>query len=158
MALQSRFRLFLGLLTGFLITSTASSQTPPEKNMGKKERPVMVGGDRDSHGCKGSAGYTWSRLGKRCIRTFEDGTRLNPHETEEGAAVISAFILFNKQRTKVEVFIAGKPSTILSKKESGTGAVFWINGKFKLSQSPETGEYLLSKSEKLIYSGAPANE
>lgn len=158
MALQSTLRSFLGLLTGCLITSTASSQILPDKNMDKRDRPVLVGGDRDSHGCKGSAGYTWSKLGKRCIRTFEDGTRLNPHETEEGAAVISAFILFNKELSKVEVFIAGKPSTILSKKESVAGAVFWINGKLKLSQSPETGEYLLFKGGKLIYSGAPANE
>ena len=42
-----------------------------------QEVPV-VGGDRDEHGCIGSAGYTWSVLRGECIQVFEVGTRLNP--------------------------------------------------------------------------------
>ena len=33
--------------------------------------PQIVGGDKDSHGCIGSAGYTWSAPMKKCIRTWE---------------------------------------------------------------------------------------
>jgi hypothetical protein len=32
----------------------------------------IVGGDRDEHGCIGSAGYTWCELKKKCLRTWEE--------------------------------------------------------------------------------------
>ncbi|GMI48348.1 hypothetical protein TrCOL_g8842 [Triparma columacea] len=31
----------------------------------------MVGGDRDSHGCIGSAGYTWCAGKSKCVRPWE---------------------------------------------------------------------------------------
>ncbi len=33
--------------------------------------PVVAGGDRDSHGCIGSAGYTWCQAKDQCIRPWE---------------------------------------------------------------------------------------
>ena len=32
-----------------------------------------LGGDRDEHGCIGSAGYVWCEVQKDCIRLFEKG-------------------------------------------------------------------------------------
>jgi hypothetical protein len=32
----------------------------------------MVGGDRDAHGCIGSAGYTWCAVKNKCLRPFEE--------------------------------------------------------------------------------------
>jgi len=32
----------------------------------------LVGGDKDSHGCIGSAGYTWCELKQKCLRTWEE--------------------------------------------------------------------------------------
>ncbi len=34
-------------------------------------RPVLVGGDRDAHGCIGSAGYSWCAREGRCVRPWE---------------------------------------------------------------------------------------
>jgi len=34
--------------------------------------PTMVGNDRDSHGCIGSAGYTWCEAKQKCIRPWEE--------------------------------------------------------------------------------------
>ncbi len=31
----------------------------------------IVGGDRDEHGCIGSAGYVWCEVQQDCIRLFE---------------------------------------------------------------------------------------
>lgn len=31
----------------------------------------VLGGDKDAHGCIGSAGYTYSQVKKDCVRTFE---------------------------------------------------------------------------------------
>ncbi len=33
--------------------------------------PASVGGDRDTHGCIGSAGYTWCAREAACIRPWE---------------------------------------------------------------------------------------
>ena len=42
--------------------------------------PTMVGGDRDSHGCIGSAGYTWCEAKQKCLRPWEEKceTTANP--------------------------------------------------------------------------------
>lgn len=34
-------------------------------------RPVIVGGDRDEHGCIGSAGYSWDAENAKCVRPWE---------------------------------------------------------------------------------------
>jgi hypothetical protein len=33
---------------------------------------IMPGSDRDSHGCIGSAGYTWCEAKQKCLRTWEE--------------------------------------------------------------------------------------
>jgi hypothetical protein len=35
----------------------------------------MVGGDRDEHGCIGSAGYTWCESKGKCLRLWEEDCR-----------------------------------------------------------------------------------
>ncbi len=37
----------------------------------QKKKPV-VGGDRDRHGCIGSAGYTWCEEKQKCLRVWEE--------------------------------------------------------------------------------------
>ena len=32
----------------------------------------LVGGDKDEHGCIGSAGYTWSETKQECVREWEE--------------------------------------------------------------------------------------
>lgn len=32
----------------------------------------LIGGDRDEHGCIGSAGYTWCEPKQKCLRTWEE--------------------------------------------------------------------------------------
>ncbi len=36
------------------------------------EGGVVVGGDRDEHGCIGSAGYIWSEIDQQCVRPWEE--------------------------------------------------------------------------------------
>ena len=47
-----------------------------EKGMGALKmvsypQRALLGGDRDEHGCIGSAGYVWSEVSQDCIRVFE---------------------------------------------------------------------------------------
>lgn len=60
----------------------------------------LVGSDRDSHGCIGSAGYQWSALTKQCVRLFEQGIRLNPTDAGQTS---SAFVLFNADQSQAEL-------------------------------------------------------
>ncbi len=60
----------------------------------------LVGSDRDSHGCIGSAGYQWSALTGKCVRLFEQGIRLNPTDASQTS---SAFVLFNTDQSKAEL-------------------------------------------------------
>lgn len=92
------------------------------------QQETMVGGDRDEHGCIGSAGYTWSALRGECIQVFEVGTRLNPMDVEQEEAVISAFIVSKEgDNSQVELFITGEDQNPILKKEAdGT----FKNGKY----------------------------
>lgn len=36
------------------------------------DQPVLVGGDRDEHGCIGSAGYMWCAPKEKCLRIWEE--------------------------------------------------------------------------------------
>lgn len=47
---------------------------PASKLVQYPQSPI-VGGDRDEHGCIGSAGYVWCEVQKDCIRLFEKGIR-----------------------------------------------------------------------------------
>jgi len=34
--------------------------------------PPLLGGDRDAHGCIGSAGYSWCEAKEKCLRVWEE--------------------------------------------------------------------------------------
>ncbi len=85
-----------------------------------REAEQCVGGQKDEHGCLPAAGETWSELRGTCLQVFNEGIRLNPIEVKEGEAVISAFVLFNDDRTKAEIFFpADRPNVILDKSTDG---------------------------------------
>ena len=100
---------------------TAEDSTTPQQEM-------LEGGDRDEHGCIGSAGYLWSALRGECVQVFEVGTRLNPMDVEQEEAVISAFIVSKEgDNSQVELFITGEDQNPILKKEAdGT----FKNGKY----------------------------
>ena len=84
----------------------AINESKPEK--------VVVGGDSDSHACKASAGYSWSVLKNKCIRLFEEGTKLS--HAEDGKTYTSvAYVIF--EGNKAELFLdTQKDSIILERK------------------------------------------
>lgn len=47
-----------------------------EKVKGQKAatstKPIIIGGDKDEHGCIGSAGYSWCEVKKKCLRPWEE--------------------------------------------------------------------------------------
>jgi len=50
-------------------SAPAASSTPAQP--AAPGAPPMVGGDRDAHGCIGSAGYSWCEQTQQCERPWE---------------------------------------------------------------------------------------
>ncbi|MBL4648934.1 MAG: hypothetical protein JKY03_04330 [Aureispira sp.] len=117
--------LFL-ILIPLIICSCATKITPETTTDQKpKEEPKeagRLGGDKDEHGCLVTAGATWSKLKQECIRVFSVGIRLNPILIKEETVVFSAFVVFNDDKSKLELYLRhrGVPgSTILPRLKNG---------------------------------------
>lgn len=48
-----------------------------------EEEEPLVGGDKDEHGCIGSAGYTWCEAKQKCLRTWEEPCEEEIEEPEK---------------------------------------------------------------------------
>jgi hypothetical protein len=116
----------------------------------KKIQPkdsTIVGADQDENGCLASAGYTWSKLNKECVRAFT-GIQLNPIEnaaTED--ATLCAYVLFNESADKAEVFLPDEKSFILTRIAAGKP---WVYEDYQLI--PKNG-YVLTKAGATVFSG-----
>jgi len=118
-----------------------------QDNVTSKEpkKEVAAGADSDAHGCKASAGYTWSILKKECIRIFENSTKLS-HAEDGKTYTTVAYVIFNGD--KAELFLdTQKESIILERKSEGAS---WVKGDLQLI--PWKG-YVLKKAGKIIYTG-----
>lgn len=141
---MSRKAIVLPMLFITLLLSACMAQ-----NNSNKE----AGGDRDAHGCIGSAGYQWSVLKEKCIRLFEDGIRLDP-KAEGLDQTTVAYIVFKSidEDAKVELFVPTEKPVLLpkvGKDDAGT----WKNKKYVLKQW--RGMYSLEDNKgKLLYEGA----
>ncbi len=106
--------------------------------------PLIVGNDADSHGCKASAGYSWSVLKNECIRLWETGVQLSSIDNKASYTSI-ATVIINDDKTKAELFIVGEKNSIVLNKHiqnfSGDG--------YELTQV--TDKWVLKKNDKAIY-------
>ncbi|MDD3144509.1 MAG: hypothetical protein PHV23_00195 [Candidatus Gracilibacteria bacterium] len=59
------------LFLSFTMTSFAQYIEGQEPSTGSGITTMMVGNDRDEHGCIGSAGYTWDENSNQCVRPWE---------------------------------------------------------------------------------------
>lgn len=125
--------------------SCAKKVSPETKPVKEEVKSKIVGGDSDAHGCKGSAGYTWSIVKNECVRLFEAGTKLSHAEDGKTYTTVS-YVIF--EGNKAELFLdTQKQSIILERKAEGDS---WIKDDLQLI--PRKG-YVLKKGEKIIYTG-----
>lgn len=139
-------KVFLFSIIIALLFSCAKKVSEEKKTTKEESKPAVVaGGDSDSHGCKASAGYTWSVLKKECIRIFEIGTKLAHAEDGKTYTTVS-YVIFDGN--KAELFLdTQKESIILERKSEGES---WIKDDLQLI--PWKG-YVLKKGDKVIYTG-----
>lgn len=136
-------KLFLSL-TFAMFCACTFAQSPA-----KPSKPVMVGGDRDKHGCIGSAGYTYSVIKNDCIRVFEQKTQLK-EVNAKGSATFNAAVIFSADNKQAEIFVPRSKSSIVLTRTRGTKrSSVWKKGKYALYQKGNT--YILKESNKPIF-------
>lgn len=123
------------LLSAMFLGSLAFAQTAP-----------VLGGDKDAHGCIGSAGYTYSQIKKDCVRTFEQKIRLK--EVASKGDYISA-VIFSKDMKKAEVFVKDAEGGSIVLTRAGK-AKAWKKDGYALVPYKKSG-YQLKKDNVVIY-------
>lgn len=113
-----------------------------------ESKEVMKAVDKDENGCLASAGYTWSRLNKECIKLFT-GVQLNPISNPDNEdETKSAFIMFSEDGNQAELFMPNATETYILAKNSN--AQSWNFNDWKLLQKDG---YQLKQGDKTLYVG-----
>lgn len=126
----------------FLNYSTVYAQKP------------MVGNDADTHGCRASAGYTFSIVKNECIKLWEQPLRLlsiNPKEQTFFVAVV-----FSADKKRAEVFLPNTKAGIVLSLITNKSNSFWK--KDDLILSSHNDGYTLKKAGKILFKEAIKNE
>ena len=110
---------------------------------------LELGGDRDEHGCIGSAGYVWCEVQQDCIRLFEKGIRT---EAVDGSTA-SAFIVFSPDSTRLELFFSDEqPNEILERRGLPSGGYAWnVEDDDTKNVRFIDGLWTISQRDKVIY-------
>ena len=136
------------LLIGLTVACSTKKETP-ESNLG--EAGLVVGSDEDEHGCKGSGGYQWSALQKKCVRLFEDGIELTSVRAKDGTMAYLLFASPDKD-AQAEIFMPDNRDGRLLTKKPGDDAGIWTLDTLTLRQWK--GMYTLSgRGEVDLYQG-----
>ena len=81
-------------------------------------KEVSVVKDKDENGCLASAGYTWSQVGKECVKVFT-GMQLNPVDKPQNEdETLCAYVLFSQDINRAEVFLPSQTKSILLNRAS----------------------------------------
>ncbi|KIA86318.1 hypothetical protein [Flavobacterium sp. AED] len=142
---MKKLLLFLSIILAFSCARQMNSNTESTKTV----ITPIVGDDVEEHGCKASAGYTWSVLRNECVRIFEIGIRLDHYEQVDKAATTAAFVVFETNNgNKAELFLdTEKKPIILVRKNEGQP---WVKDDWQLI--PWKG-YVLKKANEIKYTG-----
>ena len=118
------------------------------------DKKVVMGTDKDAHGCVTSAGYKWSLLRMECVRVFEEGYRLNTIEKLEGEETAgSAFVIFDEKGDRAELFLPGTENSLILERSSKDAP--YKNGGWSLQLDEG---YALLKNGMPQYAGAKIQE
>lgn len=110
-------------LSIFIFSSCHTSKKVVIENPNNKpiDETPLVGNDADEHGCKNSAGYTWSILKNECIRIFEEGVKFSPVNSSSTQNAYLVFISDPKQLQNAELFLPNfKQGILLDEKRQVT--------------------------------------
>jgi len=133
------FIVLVPLLAVFILTGAGCAN----KNINITNQPI-VGGDKDVHGCIGSAGYSWCETKNKCLRIWEEPCYTN----DEQAIQYLLAQKYNKSAADVTVKTNKKTADYMS------GSVSFASKG--LPTPGEGGVFLAAKVDNLwriVYSG-----
>ena len=103
---------FLFISLSLVISSCHTSKKVVTEILNDKpiaETPI-VGNDSDEHGCKNSAGYTWSILKNECVRIFEAGSSFISADKSQS---LGAFVIVSSDKKQAELFLPKSKTSLL---------------------------------------------
>lgn len=110
--------------------------------------PKGLGSDKDKHGCKASAGYTFSVIKNDCVRLFEQSIQLKEVDSKK-SYTSNATIILSDDGQKAELFLpASEGSLILDKGASKKNTVY-KKGKYTLTKVKKI--YTLKLANKTVF-------
>ena len=150
------------LLLSFFAQTSCNNEAKTTENTGTGDTIVSLqadttpvtkpGSDRDEKGCITSAGYRWSVVMNNCIRIFESGIKMLPKDPSLDQTT-AAYIVFSKDRVRVEIFLPTQEKAVIIRRTEGTGEpTQWTSGPLDLSLTE--GMYLLKDEGKILYQGS----
>ncbi|WP_027375303.1 hypothetical protein [Chryseobacterium sp. UNC8MFCol] len=119
-----------------LFSSGASAQLTPK------------GGDSDKHGCKGSAGYTFSVIKNDCVRLFEQSVQLKEVDNRK-SYTSNATIIFSEDGQKAELFLPESNGSLILDKLASKKATVYKKGKYTLTKVKKA--YTLKLANKTVF-------
>lgn len=67
----TQITIILALVLVAIVGVVWYSASRPSPEVSENNTP-LVGGDKDAHGCIGSAGYSWCEIKQKCLRSWEE--------------------------------------------------------------------------------------
>ena len=141
--------MFLIIISGFSCAMQINQKKESKGSIFNKGKQQILGGDLNEHGCKASAGYTWSVLSNQCVRVFEVAIRLNHYDLKGTIPSTAAFVIFERDNgNKAELFLdTQNQSIILQRKSEGQP---WVKDDWQLISWKG---YVLKKAGEIKYTG-----
>ncbi|MDN3693547.1 hypothetical protein QWZ06_15270 [Chryseobacterium tructae] len=110
--------------------------------------PKGAGSDKDKHGCKGSAGYTFSVIKNDCVRIFEEKIQLKEVDTKKSYTSNAAVIL-SEDGKKAEIFLPSSDGSLVLDKIASKKAVVYKKGQYSLTKNKNA--YTLKLANKVVF-------
>ncbi|WP_229047842.1 hypothetical protein [Chryseobacterium arthrosphaerae] len=131
-------KIFITAMTVLMFASGVSAQLSPKG----------AGSDKDKHGCKGSAGYTFSVLKNDCVRLFEQKIQLKEVDNKK-SYTSNAAIIMSEDGKQAELFLPESEGSLVLDRKVSKKAVIYTKGKYTLTKVKNT--YTLKLANKLVF-------
>nr|WP_315027683.1 hypothetical protein [uncultured Chryseobacterium sp.] len=131
-------KLLITAIAVVLFSSSAMAQLSPKG----------PGSDKDKHGCKGSAGYTFSVIKNDCVRLFEQPVQLKEVDSKK-SYTSNASIIFSEDEKKAELFLPESNGSLILDKVASKKAIVYKKGKYTLTKVKKA--YTLKLANKIVF-------
>ena len=124
--------LTLGLSILFLSACSLNDNNNVLEEEVRANQVDIVGGDRDEHGCIGSAGYSWCEIKQKCLRIWEEECKVDGFWVNES---------ISSEQLGIKVSYYSNPENQTGAKVEGNRIYFYMDGPIN-SSDYKSGQYL----------------